>query len=115
MTSSAPVQHRRHGIHHARAGAPHASAHRHRGPARTARPRRRGRRHGALHRREGGAPLRRYDARGHIAGGRLFEIPGDADAGFDAALDEAFTDPDVALVHVRALEYGCFQFEVRRP
>ncbi|WP_030911670.1 DUF1203 domain-containing protein [Streptomyces sp. NRRL F-5126] len=59
--------------------------------------------------------LRRYDARGHIAGGRLFEVPGDADAGFDAALAEAFADPDVVLVHVRALEYGCFQFEVRRP
>lgn len=59
--------------------------------------------------------LRRYDARGHIAGGRLFEIPGQADAGFDRALAEAFGEPEVALVHVRAVEYGCFQFEVRRP
>ncbi|MEU8893849.1 DUF1203 domain-containing protein [Streptomyces sp. NPDC048442] len=59
--------------------------------------------------------LRRYDAAGHIVGGRLFEIPEDAGAGFDAAFDEAFADPDVALVHVRAVEYGCFQFEVRRP
>ncbi|CAM5487487.1 DUF1203 domain-containing protein [Streptomyces abikoensis] len=59
--------------------------------------------------------LRRYDARGHIAGGRLFEIPEeDAGAGFDAALAEAFADPAVALVHVRAVEYGCFHFEVRR-
>jgi hypothetical protein len=58
--------------------------------------------------------VRRYDARGHIAGGRLLEIPTDATAGFDAAFDDAFNDPDVALVHVRALEYGCFQFEVRR-
>ncbi|MET9497252.1 DUF1203 domain-containing protein [Streptomyces sp. NPDC006552] len=59
--------------------------------------------------------LRRYDARGHIAGGRLLEIPAAATAGFDAALDEAFADPAVALVHVRAVEYGCLHFEVRRP
>ncbi|WP_407553151.1 DUF1203 domain-containing protein [Streptomyces sp. Pv4-95] len=58
--------------------------------------------------------LRRYNAGGRIVGGRLFEIPEDAGAGFDAAFDEAFADPDVALVHVRAVEYGCFQFEVRR-
>lgn len=59
--------------------------------------------------------MRRYDAEGHIVGGRLLEIPEDATAGFDAAFAEAFGDPHVALVHVRALEYGCFQFEVRRP
>ncbi|MFE4851220.1 DUF1203 domain-containing protein, partial [Streptomyces sp. NPDC056689] len=51
----------------------------------------------------------------HIVGGRLLEIPEDATAGFDTAFAEAFGDPHVALVHVRALEYGCFQFEVRRP
>lgn len=59
--------------------------------------------------------LRRYDAEGHIAGGSPFEIPPDADRGFDEALDAAFAHPEVALVHVRALEYGCFHFEVRRP
>ncbi|MCF3965042.1 DUF1203 domain-containing protein [Streptomyces fuscigenes] len=59
--------------------------------------------------------LRRYDARGHIDGGRLLEVTADADGGIDAALDEAFADPGVALVHVRAVEFGCFQFEVRRP
>ncbi|MFI9053761.1 DUF1203 domain-containing protein [Streptomyces anulatus] len=58
--------------------------------------------------------VRRYDARGHIVGGRLLEIPDDAETGVDAALDEAFADPEVALVHVRAVEYGCFHFEVRR-
>ncbi|MEV6669073.1 DUF1203 domain-containing protein [Streptomyces sp. NPDC051162] len=58
--------------------------------------------------------VRRYDSAGHIVGGRLLEIPDDAEAGFDRAFDEAFADPEVALVHVRALEYGCFQFEVRR-
>ncbi len=59
--------------------------------------------------------LRRYDAGGRIVGGRRFEIPEDVQAGFDRAFDEAFADPEVALVHVRALEYGCFHFEVRRP
>ncbi|MFE3828820.1 DUF1203 domain-containing protein [Streptomyces sp. NPDC059092] len=59
--------------------------------------------------------LRRYDARGRIAGGRLFEVPEDCTAGFDGALADAFAEPEVALVHVRAVEYGCFQFEVRRP
>jgi len=58
--------------------------------------------------------IRRYDARGHIVGGREFEIPEDAQAGFDQVISEAFDDPQVVLVHVRALEYGCFQFEVRR-
>jgi len=59
--------------------------------------------------------IRRYNAEGHIVGGRLFEIPEDAEAGFDRAFEEAFAEPEVALVHVRAVEYGCFQFEVRRP
>lgn len=59
--------------------------------------------------------LRRYDAAGHIVGGSLFEIPRDAETGFARALGEAFAPAGVALVHVRAVEYGCFQFEVRRP
>lgn len=59
--------------------------------------------------------LRRYNAEGHIIGGRLMEIPDPATEGFDAAFAEAFADPEVALVHVRAVEYGCFHFEVRRP
>ncbi|MEU5687115.1 DUF1203 domain-containing protein [Streptomyces venezuelae] len=58
--------------------------------------------------------VRRYSADGHIVGGRLLEIPEDEERGFDAAFDEAFADPRVALVHVRAVEYGCFHFEVRR-
>jgi hypothetical protein len=58
--------------------------------------------------------IRSYDARGHIVGGQGFRIPEDAQEGFTRALDEAFSDPQVVLVHVRALEYGCFQFEVRR-
>ncbi|MFD3525620.1 DUF1203 domain-containing protein [Streptomyces sp. NPDC058653] len=60
--------------------------------------------------------VRRYDAEGHIVGGRLLELPGAEalDEPFDEAFAEAFADPEVALVHVRAVEYGCFHFEVRR-
>jgi len=58
--------------------------------------------------------IRRYDARGHIVGGSGFKIPEDAQEGFAQMISEAFHDPQVVLVHVRALEYGCFQFEVRR-
>lgn len=54
--------------------------------------------------------VRRYSAAGHILGGRLVEDPD----GFDAAFAEAFADPEVALLHVRAVEYGCFLYEVRR-
>ncbi|MEU9114991.1 DUF1203 domain-containing protein [Streptomyces sp. NPDC048483] len=59
--------------------------------------------------------VRSYNAKGQIADGRFFEIPQAAESAFDAVFDEAFADPEVALVHVRAVEYGCFQFEVRRP
>ncbi|MFE3096827.1 DUF1203 domain-containing protein [Streptomyces sp. NPDC059248] len=58
--------------------------------------------------------LRRYNQEGRIAGGRLLELSAAPDGGFDAALDEAFTDPAVALVHIRAVEYGCFLYEIRR-
>ncbi|MFB6839335.1 DUF1203 domain-containing protein [Streptomyces sp. NPDC056361] len=59
--------------------------------------------------------VRRYDAGGRIVGGRLLELPEVPREGFDRAFAEAFADPAVTLVHVRAVEYGCFQFEVRRP
>ncbi|GHD99005.1 DUF1203 domain-containing protein [Streptomyces alanosinicus] len=52
--------------------------------------------------------LRRYCADGRILGGRL------VDTDFPSALAEAFTDPEVAVVQVRAVEYGCFLYEVRR-
>ncbi|MFD3619077.1 DUF1203 domain-containing protein [Streptomyces sp. NPDC058676] len=54
--------------------------------------------------------VRRYSAEGHILGGRLAEHPDD----FEAAFAEAFDDPAVALVHVRAVEYGCFLYEVHQ-
>jgi hypothetical protein len=56
--------------------------------------------------------VRRYSAEGRILGGRLVEDP--SDEGFEEAFREAFDDPAVALVHVRAVEYGCFLYEVRR-
>jgi hypothetical protein len=52
--------------------------------------------------------VRRYSADGHILGG---ELVGAAD---DEAFRRAFDDPAVALVHVRAVEFGCFLYEVRR-
>ncbi|MEU6928507.1 DUF1203 domain-containing protein [Streptomyces sp. NPDC046374] len=58
--------------------------------------------------------LRRYDAQGRIVGGRLLEIPEEPAEGFDRGFAEAFADPEVTRVHVRAVEYGCFLFEVRR-
>ncbi|MFD5035794.1 DUF1203 domain-containing protein [Streptomyces sp. NPDC058378] len=58
--------------------------------------------------------VRRYNAAGEIVGGRLLEVPADEERGYDEALAEAFADPEVALVHVRAVEYGCLHFEVRR-
>ncbi len=57
--------------------------------------------------------VRRYSAEGRILGGRLVEDP--SAEGFEKAFREAFDDPSVALVHVRAVEYGCFLYEVRRP
>ncbi|NUO41352.1 MAG: DUF1203 domain-containing protein [Streptomyces sp.] len=52
--------------------------------------------------------VRRYSADGHILGGELVDAPD------DDAFRNAFDDPAVALVHVRAVEYGCFLYEVRR-
>ncbi|MER6953783.1 DUF1203 domain-containing protein [Streptomyces sp. NPDC000618] len=53
--------------------------------------------------------VRRYSGEGRILGGAL------VDAGeLDAAFREAFDGPDVVFVHVRAVEYGCFLYEVRR-
>ncbi|MFI9829532.1 DUF1203 domain-containing protein [Streptomyces sp. NPDC051913] len=53
--------------------------------------------------------VRRYSADGHILGGELVDAPD------DDAFRNAFDDPAVALVHVRAVEYGCFLYEVTRP
>jgi hypothetical protein len=59
--------------------------------------------------------LRAYLADGRILGGQLVEASDVSDA---AAVEEILArlldDPDVAIVHVRAVEFGCFQFEVSR-
>jgi hypothetical protein len=62
--------------------------------------------------------LRRYDGEGRIAGGTVVHLPKDpglAQTVVARALHTAFADSRVALVHVRAVEYGCFHYEVRRP
>jgi hypothetical protein len=55
--------------------------------------------------------LRAYDGNGHILRGvHVQPEPGLAHEAFTAML----SDPEVAMVHIRALEFGCFLHEVRR-
>jgi hypothetical protein len=54
--------------------------------------------------------LRAYSERGRILRGVLVEANGP----FEEALEELLSDSQVAMVHARALEFGCFTFEVRR-
>jgi uncharacterized protein DUF1203 len=54
--------------------------------------------------------FRRYDRDGHILGGRLV----DAEQDHDAVLGEMFADGQTELVHVRAVEFGCFLYEAAR-
>ena len=59
--------------------------------------------------------FRLYRADGSILGGRLAtgdELTDHAAAG--RVLSCLFADPEVAIVHGRALEFGCFTFEVLR-
>jgi len=59
--------------------------------------------------------LRAYSADGRILGGELMEPdPADPVTSAEAVLTALFSQPEVAFVHVRAVEYGCFLFEVRR-
>ncbi len=58
--------------------------------------------------------LRAYDAAGHILGGRFLELPRERFTEVGQAIDEMFAEPEVALIHVRAVEFGCFFMEVRR-
>jgi Protein of unknown function (DUF1203) len=64
---------------------------------------------------EGRRVLRAYDAAGRILGGRL--VNADPDGGpvaIESAIAEMLADPGVAVVHGRAVEFGCFLFEARR-
>jgi hypothetical protein len=58
--------------------------------------------------------FRAYSADGDIIGGRLFNPGPDCPVAAGAVLAELLDDPAVALVHARAVEFGCFTFEVRR-
>jgi hypothetical protein len=58
--------------------------------------------------------LRAYGRDGRILGGQLIQASLDCSpAAAESALAEMFADPRVAVVHGRALEFGCFTFEVR--
>lgn len=54
--------------------------------------------------------FRAYDGQGNILGGRLAE----RGESHPDVVAEMFADPAVALVHMRALEFGCFFYEARR-
>ena len=56
--------------------------------------------------------LRAYNAAGSILGGVL--VHEETLPTIEDALAELYTDPAVALVHVRAVEFGCFLMETRR-
>jgi hypothetical protein len=59
--------------------------------------------------------LRAYHADGHILGGRLVAADPDGNpVPVESALAEMLADPAVALVHGRAVGFGCFTFEARR-
>ncbi len=59
--------------------------------------------------------FRAYTADGRIAGGRLLDhYDSERPEPAEAVLRELFADREVAVVHVRAVEFGCFDFEVRR-
>ncbi|GHJ43825.1 hypothetical protein Cs7R123_11670 [Catellatospora sp. TT07R-123] len=56
--------------------------------------------------------LRAYDGQGRILRGELVQV---LDAGTaDAVAGELFADPAVAVVHVRAVGFGCFMHELQR-
>lgn len=59
--------------------------------------------------------LRAYGADGRIAGGRLVDAdPAGSPVQAESVLAELLADPAIAVVHARAVEFGCFTFEVRR-
>ena len=55
--------------------------------------------------------MRCYDANGRIVDGRL--VPADGDP--EQVLTDLLDDERVAVVHARALGFGCFTFAVERP
>lgn len=59
--------------------------------------------------------MRAYSADGSILFGRLAEPDELRDPpAADSVVSEVLADPRVAVVHARAVEFGCFAFEIRR-
>lgn len=59
--------------------------------------------------------LRSYGADGRILAGRLARTDEVADRAAAADLiGQVLSDPAVAVVHARAVDFGCFTFEIRR-
>ncbi|GHF47257.1 hypothetical protein GCM10010218_30720 [Streptomyces mashuensis] len=58
--------------------------------------------------------LRAYRADGTILGGRYVAEGEEDGTTVEEGLTELYADPEVALVHVRAVEFGCFLLETRR-
>jgi len=54
--------------------------------------------------------LRAYGADGHIVGG--WQLNPDDDP--EPAIEGLFADPDVVVVHARAVVFGCFTFAIER-
>lgn len=55
--------------------------------------------------------LRTYDAEGRILDGRVLD---EGEPEPERAIDELFSDPQVAFIHARALVAGCFTFAINR-
>jgi hypothetical protein len=63
----------------------------------------------------GNRVLRAYGADGRILGGQLVQAdPACSPVAAESALARMLAGSEVALVHGRALEFGCFIFEARR-
>ncbi|WP_431981085.1 DUF1203 domain-containing protein [Streptomyces qinglanensis] len=58
--------------------------------------------------------LRAYSAQGRILGGLLLDRGRKGAPTVEEGLARLYADPRVAAVHVRAVEFGCFQVETRR-
>jgi hypothetical protein len=54
--------------------------------------------------------LRAYGTHGRIVGGELVPAGGDP----EQTIERLLADPEVAVVHVRAVVFGCFTFAVER-
>ncbi|MGP3973724.1 DUF1203 domain-containing protein [Streptomyces sp. 8N114] len=58
--------------------------------------------------------LRAYSTEGRILGGLLLDQGREGAPTLEEGLTRLYGDPRVAVVHVRAVEFGCFHLETRR-